>query len=145
MLAGSVPSKTTFCTGSEIHHERWSTTICASPSSDCSSSRNRPPAVHHSRPLAPCSSGSTVRPVRSVESIRLSVNVMSALTPVTGCCVPALSAAWIPLASVVGRGTGPAPVAATAIAAQAAAVAERAEDRDQKSSGGGGAQIPHPS
>jgi hypothetical protein len=51
--------------------------------SDCSSIRSRPSSVSHSRPLAPCSSGSAPWPVKSEESIRLSVKVMSALIPAT--------------------------------------------------------------
>ena len=72
-----------FCVGSEIQNERWLTTTCASPLSDCSSIRSRPSSDSHSRPLAPCRIGSLLWPVKSEESIRLLVKLMLAEIPVT--------------------------------------------------------------
>src|SRR3954454_19876340 len=89
-----------------------SETICASPLSDCSSSRSFPPSPSQSRPVAPLSSGPP--PSRLDESMSLLVKEMFAVIPVTS---GAVTASWTARASGLAGGTGPPFVAARAIAA----------------------------
>jgi hypothetical protein len=66
-----------------------SATTCASPASDCSSSRTRPSSASHTRPVAPVSSGEALSCGSEPEGNRLFVNLIRAVTPCTGVAVSA--------------------------------------------------------